>query len=67
MRRRTVKGERITENTLIRVAIDLLLAHQQHLAGGSETEIRLPGRFKVTPQVAGAIKSVPGVLQVEAA
>ncbi|GAA1468858.1 hypothetical protein [Microbacterium thalassium] len=40
MRRRIVKGERITENTLIRVAIDLLLAHQQHLAGGSETELR---------------------------
>jgi DNA polymerase-3 subunit alpha len=37
------------------------------LQDGSETEIRLPGRFKVTPQVAGAIKAVPGVVQVEAA
>jgi DNA polymerase-3 subunit alpha len=37
------------------------------LEDGSEAEIKLPGRFKVTPQVAGAIKAVPGVVQVEAA
>jgi DNA polymerase-3 subunit alpha len=37
------------------------------LQDGSEAEIRLPGRFKVTPQIAGAIKAVPGVIQVEAA
>jgi DNA polymerase-3 subunit alpha len=37
------------------------------LAEGGEAEIKLPGRFKVTPQVAGAIKAVPGVEQVEAA
>jgi DNA polymerase-3 subunit alpha len=37
------------------------------LDDGSEAEIRLPGRFKVTPQIAGAIKAVPGVIQVEAA
>ena len=36
------------------------------LADGSEVEIRLPGRFKVSPQVAGAIKAVPGVVTVEA-
>jgi DNA polymerase III subunit alpha len=35
------------------------------LGGGTEVEIRLPGRFKVSPQIAGAIKAVPGVLQVE--
>jgi DNA polymerase-3 subunit alpha len=34
---------------------------------GGEVEIRLPGRFKVSPQVAGAIKAVPGVVHVEAA
>jgi DNA polymerase-3 subunit alpha len=28
--------------------------------------VRLPGRFKVSPQIAGAIKAIPGVLQVEA-
>jgi len=35
------------------------------LGGGAEVEIRLPGRFKVSPQIAGAIKAVPGVVQVE--
>ena len=37
------------------------------LRDGGEAEIKLPGRFKVTPQIAGAIKAVPGVVQVEAA
>ncbi|HVG52060.1 MAG TPA: DNA polymerase III subunit alpha, partial [Xanthobacteraceae bacterium] len=36
------------------------------LSDGGEVEIRLPGRFKVSPQIAGAIKAVPGVVQVEA-
>ena len=36
------------------------------LAEGGEAEIKLPGRFKVSPQIAGAIKAVPGVEQVEA-
>jgi DNA polymerase-3 subunit alpha len=35
------------------------------LAGGTEVEVRLPGRFKVSPQIAGAIKAVPGVLDVQ--
>jgi DNA polymerase-3 subunit alpha len=30
-----------------------------------EVEVRLPGRYRVTPQVAGAIKAVPGVMHVE--
>jgi len=37
------------------------------LNGGTEVEVRLPGRFKVSPQIAGAIKAVPGVVAVEAA
>ena len=37
------------------------------LDGGTEVELRLPGRFKVSPQIAGAIKAVPGVEAVEAA
>jgi DNA polymerase-3 subunit alpha len=37
------------------------------LDGGTEVELRLPGRFKVSPQIAGAIKAVPGVVTVEAA
>jgi DNA polymerase III subunit alpha len=33
--------------------------------GQREVEIKLPGRYKATPQVAGAIKAVPGVVSVE--
>ena len=40
MRRRPTKTERITENTLIRVAIDLLLAHADELRGSTEDELR---------------------------
>jgi DNA polymerase-3 subunit alpha len=36
------------------------------LRRGTEVEVKLPGRFKVSPQIAGAIKAVPGVVQVEA-
>src|SRR5262249_28294171 len=32
---------------------------------GAEVEVKLPGRFKVSPQIAGAIKAVPGVVAVE--
>lgn len=40
MRQRISKRERITENTLIRVAIDLLLAHRDQLHGSDEDELR---------------------------
>jgi DNA polymerase-3 subunit alpha len=30
-----------------------------------EVEVRLPGQYRVTPQVAGAIRSVPGIMHVE--
>ena len=36
------------------------------LQNGSEVEVKLPGRFKVSPQIAGAIKAVAGVVTVEA-
>jgi DNA polymerase-3 subunit alpha len=36
------------------------------LGNGSEVEVKLPGRFKVSPQIAGAMKAVPGVVTVEA-
>lgn len=40
-RRRTDRsGPRLTENTLIRIAIDLLLARANRLAGNTEDEIR---------------------------
>ena len=35
------------------------------LGGGNEVEVKLPGRFKVSPQIAGAIKAVPGVVEVQ--
>ncbi len=35
------------------------------LRNGSEVEVKLPGRFKVSPQIAGAIKAVSGVVTVE--
>lgn len=40
MRRRVSRRERITENTLIRVAIDLLLAQRGELRGSDENELR---------------------------
>jgi DNA polymerase-3 subunit alpha len=36
------------------------------LDAGAEVEVKLPGRFKVSPQIAGAIKAVPGVVEVQA-
>jgi DNA polymerase-3 subunit alpha len=33
---------------------------------GTEVEVKLPGRFRVSPQIAGAIKAVAGVVAVEA-
>ncbi len=35
------------------------------LAEGTEVEVKIPGRFKVSPQIAGAIKAVPGVIEVQ--
>ena len=31
----------------------------------AECEILLPGRFKISPQIAGAIKAIPGIVAVE--
>jgi DNA polymerase-3 subunit alpha len=36
------------------------------LREGTEVEVKLPGRFKISPQVAGAIKAIPGVIEVQA-
>ena len=33
--------------------------------GASEVEVKLPGRYKVSPQIAGAIKAVSGVVDVQ--
>ena len=39
-RARNRRGERITENTLIRVAVDLLMSQEPQLTGATETELR---------------------------
>jgi len=41
-------GERITENTLIRVAIDLLLSQSEELSGATEAELLDTFRLKST-------------------
>jgi DNA polymerase-3 subunit alpha len=30
-----------------------------------EVEVKLPGRYQVTPQIAGALRAAPGVVHVE--
>ena len=40
-RARKEKGERITDNTLIRVAVDLLLQRQKELVGSTEDQLRV--------------------------
>jgi DNA polymerase III subunit alpha len=35
------------------------------LGAEGETEIKLPGRFQVSPQIAGALKAIPGIVAVE--
>ncbi|MGR3939071.1 hypothetical protein [Streptomyces sp. BRA346] len=37
---RAHKGERITANTVIRVAVDVILAHRERLVGDTEKELR---------------------------
>ncbi|RFA06846.1 hypothetical protein B7R21_18145 [Subtercola boreus] len=38
--RRSGSGERLTDNTLIRVALDLLRSHEAELQGSTEAELR---------------------------
>jgi len=54
------KGARSAEQGDGEVSMVLLLGD------GNEVEVKLPGRFKVSPQIAGAIKAVTGVVTVEA-
>ncbi len=53
-------NERLKERGDGEVALILMVD-----GGQREVEVKLPGRFKATPQVAGAIKAVPGVVAVE--
>ena len=53
-------SERLRERGDGEIALVLMVE-----GGQREVEIRLPGRYKATPQIAGAIKAVPGVVSVE--
>jgi DNA polymerase-3 subunit alpha len=33
--------------------------------GDREVEVKLPGRYQASPQIAGALRAVPGVVHVE--
>jgi DNA polymerase-3 subunit alpha len=33
--------------------------------GEREVEVKLPGRYQASPQIAGALRAVPGVVHVE--
>lgn len=35
--------------------------------GAREVEVKLPGRFRLSPEIAGALKAVPGVMDVQMA
>ncbi|MGH6844685.1 MAG: hypothetical protein ACRECU_08185, partial [Methylocella sp.] len=35
------------------------------LTSSGEVEVKLPGKFSVSPQVAGALKAIPGIVAVE--
>lgn len=48
------KGERLGE-------VSFVLG----LPDGSEVEVKLPGRYPISPQIAGAMKVVPGVVAVQ--
>ena len=52
-------GARASERGEGEVALILMLGQD------TEVEMKLPGRYPVSPQVAGALKAVPGVVMVE--
>ena len=43
------------------VSFVLLLGTQEQ----REVEVKLPGRYRVSPQITGALKAMPGVIQVQ--
>lgn len=47
-RNKAAGSERITENTLIRIAIDLLLAKSSHLSGSTEEQLLASVKQKLT-------------------
>jgi DNA polymerase-3 subunit alpha len=53
-------AERLKERGEGEISLVLILD-----SGEREVEVRLPGGYKASPQIAGAIRAVPGVVQVE--
>lgn len=52
MRARSHKAERITENTIIRVAVDLVLQHPELLVGDTEADLRAHALDRLTQLLA---------------
>jgi DNA polymerase-3 subunit alpha len=65
-----LRGDQALESVALRLGqrgegeVALVLQIEE---GRFEVEVRLPGRFQVTPQLASAIKAIPGVVDVKAA
>ncbi|MBV9246505.1 MAG: DNA polymerase III subunit alpha [Methylobacteriaceae bacterium] len=53
-------GERLKQQGEGEISLVLMLE-----AGKSEVEVKLPGRYQVSPQIAGALKAIPGIVAVE--
>jgi DNA polymerase-3 subunit alpha len=51
---------RLTQKGEGEISLVLMLDRER-----GEIEVKLPGRFQVSPQIAGAIKAIPGVVSVE--
>ena len=56
----TSLAARLTQRGEGEVSLVVMLYHEK-----SEVEVKLPGRFQVSPQIAGAIKAIPGIVAVE--
>ena len=53
-------SQRLTTRGEGEVSLVVMLEQDQ-----SEVEIRLPGRYQVSAQIAGALKAIPGIVAVE--
>ena len=61
--RRLESGPQIAQSPAARAEGEVTLVMMLDLE--TEVEMRLPGRFRVSPQIAGAIKAVAGVVDVQ--
>ena len=53
-------SERLSQKGEGEISLVLMLE-----AGRSEVEVKLPGRYHVSPGIAGALKTIPGIVSVE--